>query len=269
MLSLILNGRCEISEDALTAAFLDLLRYQGTELISAVLRLARPVATGRKLPEFTACRFKLWPIFDGREPDAHLQLSSDHARPVHLLYEAKLGAPKTGTGLVDLERGVGDQLAFYMLATSRAFPGHDIALLYVTHHAAFPWEDFSETTEALLAEGRRDLADQLFWLSWRDLERPLALSASEMGRDFAEVLRRVRMMRFGGVDVRERFITRCPRRDFYSPPNRLPSREAGYPRCDVRLQPFSNALWTYESNTTTRRSRLELRTTGRFYGEGR
>ncbi|MBL8918121.1 MAG: hypothetical protein JNJ54_04600 [Myxococcaceae bacterium] len=199
MISLALRGKLPVTEDPLTAAFADLLRYQSDAgLLRAVLGIARPNVAGMALPaDFDGFDVELWPILAGREPDVRLCLTRDNAPLACVIIEAKLGAEKSGTGEVSTEDRSGDQLAYYLLHEADRAPLRPTALLYLTHHGAMPYAALRESAEELIRQGREHLAQQLFWVSWKDVHDVLSTRASQrVVSDFIALLRKVSMYRF-------------------------------------------------------------------------
>jgi hypothetical protein len=116
----------------------------------------------------------------------------DGPRRSLLIVEAKLGAPKSseddGTELPE-EGAVVDQLGKYFRdavhGRDRKDGGrpHRVDVVYLTHHAVVPRDDLA-ASHRVVASMRGAAAGDLYWLSWRDLERTAAAeaAAAEPGR---------------------------------------------------------------------------------------
>jgi hypothetical protein len=265
VITLALCGRISIGEDVVTASLTDALRYSPALLAQTLLRKARPFSR-RSLPAFDRLAIEPWPSLGGREPDSRWLLYRGADLVSRLVVEAKLGAPKTGEGEVDEEQRSGDQLAYYMSVEQREHPGERVSALYLTHHAALPVADLRESAEYLQKAGAGQLADELFWLSWRDVQGLLeTMKESQPCLDVAELLRRVHMFRFQSVDLEPR-LARAGTATFYNggaPPERLSITPS------ETLEPFKSMPWMYRRRLFSPNPPLELTSTGAFYGGSR
>jgi len=200
MLSLALHGKIAITEDVLTAAFFDVLAERhDVALLKAIIQTAHGCGPALVIPDQFEFDVALWPRTDAGQPDVRICLQRGGSRIATLLVEAKLWAPKSGSGEIEEEGRSGDQLARYLLAESASDP--NVFLLYLTHHAARPDDDLDESMAHLRMKGRHDLADRLLWTSWRAMERFLATSDVRSYVRVRELLRRVRMFWFDGMQT--------------------------------------------------------------------
>jgi hypothetical protein len=247
LISLVLHGKAAVTEDPLTAALLDALRYSNKAAVVGRLLLdeATPFVPGNALPTFDHCEVQAWPPLEGREPDARLVLSRDGEVVCHLLVEAKLWAGKTGEGPIDSTDCWGDQLADYLALEENAAGGMPVALLYLTHHAYLPRADLKASASELERLGKRHLAGALYWRSWQDVERALAaLEVREPWlQDLAQVLKRAGLFRFTWFDVTGA-LSLGPAPEFYSG-----HQVAGYPDAAEakQLGPLGPDDWGYRS----------------------
>lgn len=205
VISLALKGKLPVTEDPLTAAFADLLRYEAQpELLRAILARCRPLVVGAaSIPHFDSAHVELWPILAGREPDIRVELRLGGDAVTRLIVEAKLWAEKSGAGTIDCDARSGDQLGYYLKHEAERAPGR-VALLYLTHHGAMPIADLHASAVELRSGGGEALAEELFWLSWRDVHDLLCAwpSRTRMIEDLVALLARVQMHRFKGVSER-------------------------------------------------------------------
>jgi hypothetical protein len=246
MITLALAGKLPVSEDALTAALLDALRYSNSVALVQQLLLAgaTPLIQGAVLPQFDGFEVEPWPPLRGREVDARLMLTSNGITVCRLLVEAKLGAGKSGEGPIDEATRVGDQLAYYLRAESLDHPGEPVVLLYLTHHAAMPHEGLAASAKELVSAGHPELVRALFWTSWRDVEQRLRSlgSRSHWLEDLLSLLMRARMRRFLGIDLRPSAPVTVWSASFYAG-----KPKAGYP--DPLTAPSLGMLsdrWPYQ-----------------------
>lgn len=261
MITLALRRRISMNEDAVTACLMDALRYSSISVAQSVLSGARAWVTGRSLPAFDSIKIDPWPTVGGREPDARILLYRDGTIICRLLLEAKIGAQKTGEGVVDRGRHTGDQLAYYATAEAQEHPGERVSMLYLTHHAACPREDLERSSEVIRVAGRDELADELFWLSWRDVEGELQrTTASPVCQDVAEVLRAIRMYRFRGFELTPLHALGSP--SFYSGR----TRHGEYVDVGSSLGASLGSAWFYDRRYLPAALPLGLTTTGEFYG---
>ncbi len=206
MISLVLSGKLSITEDPLTAAFADFVRYENrVDVLRSIFARATGLAPGAALPlDFDSFELDLWPILEGREPDIRVVLKAGGRPVARLIIEAKLGAEKSGAGEIDTEARSGDQLGYYLMHEARSATGHPTALLYLTHHGSMPKADLEESAKALRKAGHGDLTRALFWLSWQEVHGILAALASPslMAADLLKVLEKVGMFRFSGIVAR-------------------------------------------------------------------
>lgn len=239
MISLVLRGKLAVSEDVLTAVVFDEIRgRRSSDLLGALLAGAHPAVAAARLPAFVDLEVELWPRTRAGEPDVRVRLDCADGTSAVLLIEAKLGAGKSGVGPVSPDRSKGDQPARYLLAETEERHDARVFLLYLTDHAYVPAEDLAATVKHLRDAGRPDLAERLFWRSWRDVARCFT------GTEIGEVFKRVALYRFAGFDPRE--LAPAASALFY---RRTVSRAAsGLPcsgdRMPLRLAGPSSA-WTY------------------------
>jgi hypothetical protein len=108
-----------------------------------------------------------------------LEFSRDGGRSL-VIIEAKLGAQKSSTDGEELplsEDDVADQLAKYFIdaANGRDRRGARVPdrvdVVYLTHHLFAPVEELVASHRVM----PRAVAGDLFWLSWRDVERTVHL----------------------------------------------------------------------------------------------
>ena len=131
MKSLLLHNRVPIQEDALTAAFADVLTDLGdTQLIRNFLLACRSIdyrgqvrntnnAIQRDWDDFD---IELWPQWDSLgEPDMVLWLRSEAAIVVGAVVEVKYAASKSGEDSADSEE-LHDQLGRYAKGIDRVLP---------------------------------------------------------------------------------------------------------------------------------------------------
>jgi hypothetical protein len=91
VISLVLRRKLPLSEDALTAALLDIFRHHAAhDLLSRIVAAARPLVPGHLLPQFDSSDLELWPQLDGREPDARLRLKRGGREVCRLLTSTAL-----------------------------------------------------------------------------------------------------------------------------------------------------------------------------------
>lgn len=251
MISLVLRSKLAVTEDVLTAAVFDFIRRSPSRavLIKQFLSSSRATGSGGgvPIPDFESVTVELWPALSVGEPDVRVVLHHSAGRGARILFEAKLGASKSGEGPVSIADGSGDQLAKYLLAESDEFPNQDVFLVYLTHHAGFPMADIMGSGRALELFGRADLAGRLRWLSWRDVMG--LLDGDEAAVDVLEVLRRAKMFRFSGMKL-ETFPVAAPLPLFYGGVDRKKSRSAtieypGAAAAHGRLLLDESARWSY------------------------
>jgi hypothetical protein len=178
--SAFLLRKARVSEDALTGVLADLVAWWPDHAVSLLARARR--FDGRTMLEpsgVTGHAGELvvtpWPRWPSGEPDLVLEFRQAAGRSL-LILEAKLGAPKSSTDdentSVD-EEAVVDQLAKYYRDAARgldrpgAGPPDRVDVVYLTHHLFAPEQDLADSHRSM----RRTVAGDLFWLSWRDLER--------------------------------------------------------------------------------------------------
>lgn len=253
MFSLVLHGKIPITEDVLTAAFFDALAdEQDVALLTAIIREAH----GHQfvVPEHFAFTVELWPRISTGEPDARIRFKVDDTTFATLLVEAKLWAPKSGSGELGEDKCSGDQLARYLVAESEC--AKNVFLLYLTHHGVSPDADLAESREHLRRAGRGELSERFLWMSWRTIERKLASSELRSYHRVRDLLRRVSMYWFEGIQlIRAPTFSSAP--SFYRPePITYPWQTV--PDCARRKWWYGdtnnvNYLWQHRENAVPTR----------------
>ncbi len=173
------------SEDALTGALADILSWSGsTELLGALLASTWAFDETRtrqgsafNLPPWTRFEIEPWPRWEAGEPDAVVRLMDGDALRAIIVFEAKLGAPKSGVDEADRDDGrvpapnEGDQLARYFAHAAK--PGFSTTIVYLTHHLLPPEEELRFSFAAMRRRVECARPEQLRWLSWRHVEKLL------------------------------------------------------------------------------------------------
>jgi len=209
---------CLDSEDALTAAVFERLRYLPCTVLKRWLDNSVPLKGGlsrvKPWPD-QVTSYSFWPSWldpkGGRvEPDLILEFDG-----AAVIVEAKLWSGKS-----DPDR---DQLARQWIVGERHFRAQGrgtrlVAHIYLTAHLTFPVQELAESSMALREAGYGD--DHLWWLSWATLCPLLAeLSEEHAAADLLRYLTEVDVASFlGWRSVRvplERWKYRIPPRTAY------------------------------------------------------
>jgi hypothetical protein len=239
MRSAALHGKVPITEDILTASFVDLVRvHDAHDLLRDLIEIASCADADGKLgnslaevvPPRSWNRFELqaWPRWSTGEPDLTVDLFCGDALTGRLVVEVKAGASKSGddegapemSDLVNPDQG--DQLARYLWeAATEVAANVPVALIYLTHHAAAPRKELADSLAGLR---RRTVKAPIAWASWRDIEdRLLPRSAQATGafcrdlNDAIAVLRRAGLFRFRGQWRRSASVVQIPQILFWKP----------------------------------------------------
>jgi hypothetical protein len=268
VISLALRGKLHVTEDTVTAAFIDLLRYEAdAALLGTILRMSKPVRDGWPIPVFDDFEAELWPNLMGREPDARITLLSAKTVVASVVVESKLGASKSGHGELDVEKPGGDQLADYLRHEAMRVAPTRAVLIYLTHHAAMPKGDLEDSVRHLAKHGHHDLAHNLFWLSWRDAHEALENNASESRhrQDVVALLHRVQMFRFRAIGIR--LLGSMGVSAFYTGR----ARDRRFVDATKELGPLGPCVWAYRGAMSTRKYKWAPFpgpiTSSRFYKE--
>ncbi len=269
MLSLLLKGKVPISEDVFSAAFFGAFRLlQKPGPLRAILALASRRGATLTVPDFDTYEIELWPAHRSGEPDARVLMYRRGHIVGRVIVEAKLGAEKSGTGVVSEDGTRGDQLARYLRGEAEDHPATAVWLIYLTHHAACPRVEV-EASELHLSgrDGRDDLRDRLFWLSWRDVEAALHdLGDTLPWTELRAVFKLVSMHRFRGMRLEA--VGRLDGHWAY-PTRKKESRT--YPGTSA-LKPPSETEWRYVRRAVRRPyawpSTPRLHAEAEFYGGG-
>lgn len=228
MLSLALRGKISITEDVVTAAVFDALAAgNDVGLWRRILATVQPGLPD--IPDFDEIAVELWPKTAEGEPDVRVRLLRRATAVATIVVEAKLGAPKSGTGELLPTGTAGDQLARYLRGESKTET--NVFLLYLTHHLLPPKSDLQESISWLHQCECGNLADRLLWTSWRSVERELAVPGSpDVYCKVRNLLRKVRMFWFDGISTASRVQLRSGPGFYYpqlrsyvwpQPPHRL------------------------------------------------